>query len=67
MNIKERIAENAKNIEKILEEYLKTREFDYAVLFDAQRYSTLIGGKRIRPFLAVEFCKLFGGESESVL
>jgi geranylgeranyl diphosphate synthase type II len=40
---------------------------DLAVLLDAERYSLLAGGKRIRPLLTLEFCKLFGGEEEAAL
>ena len=35
---------------------------DIATLLDSERYSLFAGGKRIRPFLALEFCKLFGGD-----
>ncbi|MBQ4192859.1 MAG: polyprenyl synthetase family protein, partial [Clostridia bacterium] len=31
------------------------------------RYSTLGGGKRIRAFLVLEFCRLFGGETRAAL
>ena len=31
-------------------------------LFDAMRYSLLAGGKRLRPVLAFEFCRLCGGD-----
>lgn len=31
-------------------------------LYDAQRYSLCAGGKRIRPALALEVCRLFSGE-----
>jgi geranylgeranyl diphosphate synthase type II len=33
-------------------------------LFDAMRYSLLAGGKRLRPVLAFEFCRMCGGEWE---
>lgn len=31
-------------------------------LFDAMQYSLLAGGKRLRPFLVQEFCRVCGGE-----
>ena len=31
-------------------------------LFDAMRYSLLAGGKRIRPVLTLEFCRICGGD-----
>ena len=36
-------------------------------LIAAQRYSLLAGGKRIRPILVLEFCRLFGGVAEHAL
>ena len=36
-------------------------------LFDSFAYSLFAGGKRLRPFLVLEFCKLCGGESEKAL
>lgn len=40
---------------------------DLKILFDAERYSLFAGGKRIRPMLTLEFCRLFGGEEEVAL
>lgn len=40
---------------------------DIAKLLDAQSYSLLNAGKRVRPFLVLEFCKLFGGKVENAL
>ena len=31
-------------------------------LFEAMRYSLLAGGKRLRPVLVLEFCRLCGGD-----
>ena len=36
-------------------------------LAEAMRYSLLAGGKRIRPILVLEFCRLAGGDLEKVL
>ena len=40
---------------------------DVRVLLDAERYSLFAGGKRIRPMLTLEFCRLFGGEDAAAL
>lgn len=40
---------------------------DIKVLLDAERYSLFAGGKRIRPVLALEFCRLFGGDDAAAL
>ena len=36
-------------------------------LADAMRYSLLAGGKRIRPMLALEFCRISGGDMEQAM
>jgi len=36
-------------------------------LFEAMRYSLLAGGKRIRPVLVLEFCRLCGGDWKKAL
>jgi len=40
---------------------------DWKPLYEAMRYSLLSGGKRIRPVLALEFCRMSGGEPERAL
>ena len=40
---------------------------DLKVLLDAEQYSLFAGGKRIRPTLLLEFCRLFGGRDEAAL
>ena len=36
-------------------------------IFEAANYSLLAGGKRLRPILALEFCRVCGGEPEKAL
>lgn len=38
-----------------------------AVLDDAERYSLMAGGKRVRPALTLEFCRLLGGDPQDAL
>ncbi len=38
-----------------------------AVLDESMRYSLLAGGKRVRPALVLEFCRLFGGDPAAAL
>lgn len=35
---------------------------DVSFLYEAEKYSLLAGGKRVRPFLVLAFCRLFGGD-----
>ena len=39
----------------------------YARLLDAMRYSLTAGGKRLRPILTLEFCRLCGGDVHAAL
>ena len=36
-------------------------------LFESMRYSLLSGGKRIRPVLTLEFCRLCGGDTDAAM
>ena len=44
-----------------------TEDEDIASLLNSERYSLFAGGKRIRPTLTLEFCRLFGGEDTAAL
>jgi len=54
----------------LIEAYLKTcfqNSVHYADLYEAMNYSLLAGGKRIRPILTLEACRLCGGDPETAL
>ena len=58
----------AEEVEKALSETLPAAPKDpSARLIDAMRYSLLGGGKRIRAFLAMEFCTLCGADRRHAL
>ena len=57
---------NATMTEQALKSYY-TEDEDLQRLLDAERYSLFAGGKRIRPMLTLEFCRLFGGEDAAAL
>ncbi len=57
---------NAVLTEDALRSYY-TDDPDLQILLDAERYSLFAGGKRIRPMLTIEFCRLFGGEETAAL
>lgn len=51
----------------VFEEYLNSLYGDFSeepqkILFEAIRYSLLSGGKRLRPILTLEFCRMCGGD-----
>ena len=56
--------------QKTVETYLQTlfaEDAPQKQLFDAMRYSLLAGGKRIRPILVLEFCRICGGDAEKAM
>ena len=59
------IAENAERTEAALAEIMKGEDEDFGLIYDAQRYSLLGGGKRVRPFLVNECCRVLGGSAEA--
>lgn len=62
--LKDMIFANAEATEQALRATLEGEDEDLQRLFEAEAYSLLGGGKRIRPFLVNEFCRALGG-SES--
>ena len=60
-----------KKAASLTEEYLISTfgevDEDTKSVEDSMKYSLFAGGKRIRPYLALEICKLFGGEEKSAL
>lgn len=66
-NLSEKITENAGLIESAMEKYLSGSGRRYEILIDSMRYSAYAGGKRIRPFLTIEFCRMLGGKAETAL
>ena len=62
------VEEYKSKIEAALEKYfLMGDEFPQAKLGEAMRYSLMAGGKRIRPMLVLEFCRISGGDVELAL
>ncbi len=65
--IEEKLAEYNALIEKRFNELYPEIDAAYASVLKAARYSMLLGGKRIRPALTMEFCKLCGKKAEDAL
>ena len=58
-----RTAEYKAHIEGYLKDfYAQLHDLPQNKLFEAMEYSLLAGGKRLRPVLAMEFCRLCGGD-----
>ena len=63
--VKHALKENAAVTEAALEKIFSVQDCDIDVLLDAERYSLLAGGKRVRPFLVNEICRMLGGEEQA--
>ncbi len=54
-------------INKKLDEYLAPAVGVPAQIFESMRYTTLSPGKRVRPVMCLETCRIFGGDIEDAL
>ncbi|MCD7776633.1 MAG: polyprenyl synthetase family protein [Firmicutes bacterium] len=62
VNVDEMLRKNSELITSALDALLPKGDEPHTVLYEAMRYSALSGGKRIRPTLTLEFCRLAGGD-----
>ena len=62
----ERLQADQQQVEHALRELFRDA-VPRADLYDAMNYSLLSGGKRLRPVLTLECCKLCGGQAEAAL
>ncbi len=58
---------NAKLIVGALDSVLPSGDAPHKIIYEAMRYSAEGGGKRIRPFLTLEFCRALGGDTSAAL
>lgn len=61
------LASDAARVEAALDGLLTPPEGPEKRVFEAMRYASLAGGKRLRPFLVLESCRLFDSDGESAL
>jgi len=67
LEIKSALAENARDVDAVLDSLLPLHDEPESRLMEAVRYSTLAGGKRIRPFLVTSSARLFDVSEPSAL
>lgn len=67
MNVKERLADYAEMTEEALNKYVPEVECLQKSVLKAARYSLSAGGKRLRPALVMEFCRVCGDDPETAL
>jgi farnesyl diphosphate synthase len=66
-DMKKAMAETAAEVEEMLDLLLSPTDAPEKRLYEAMRYATLGGGKRLRPFLVVQSASLFGVGKRSAL
>ncbi len=66
MTFEQQLAQDQKKIEEALRAY-SDQWPDHGPLRESMAYSLLSGGKRIRPVMVLEVCRLFGGDPEAAL
>ncbi len=68
MNFSEQMEADIALIGPALERYLSTGTGEgFDQIFEAAKYSTMAGGKRLRPVLLLEFCRMCGGDVNKAL
>jgi len=67
MDFPARLRDVAASVETRLDELLPKPSGHQAVIFEAARYASLGGGKRLRPFLTVETARMLGGPQNHLL
>ena len=67
MNFKDELKSRVNNVEILLNEYMPKEEGYQKTIFEAMNYSLSAGGKRLRPILTLEACKLVGGNEKDAI
>ncbi|MFR3071779.1 MAG: polyprenyl synthetase family protein [Paeniclostridium sp.] len=67
MAFKEDLKTKSAYIEILLNEYMPKEEGYQKTIFEAMNYSLSAGGKRLRPILTLEACKLVGGNEKDAI
>lgn len=63
LGIKERVSV----IDKALRSYVYKKDNAQSIVYEAMEYSLFAGGKRLRPILMTEMCKVCGGDMDEVM
>ena len=67
MEFKQCLKEKASFVEKVLKEYMHKEEGYQKTVIEAMNYSLSAGGKRLRPILTLEACKIVGGNEDEAI
>ena len=66
-NIKELLKEQIEFTDGYLDKYLAEKDNPQNIIYKAMRYSVFAGGKRLRPILMMNTCKMCGGDVNEVI
>ena len=64
VNFQDELKKRTEEIEAVLKSYLPREKGFAKTMAQAMNYSVLAGGKRLRPMLILETCRMFGGEDK---
>lgn len=67
MSFKSSLKYRVDYIEKLLKEYMPEEKGYQKTIFEAMNYSLKAGGKRLRPILTLESCRIVGGNEEDAI
>ncbi len=67
MDLNKLLSEYSQLVENRINELFPESDCGYSKVINASRYSLLNGGKRIRPVIMMEFCRLCGGDPKDAL
>ncbi len=68
MTVEQRLAQYTGMVEDKLMQYIQpVEDHGQGIVFEACRYSAMAGGKRLRPALVLEFCRICGGDIQAAL
>ena len=66
MNFQDELAKRTEETEKVIRSFLPAEAGFAGTMAQAMNYSMLAGGKRLRPMLILETCRMFGGDEKRV-
>lgn len=67
MDFKEELKIRAKYAEEIIKKYMPEEVGYQKTIMEAMNYSLSSGGKRLRPVLTLEACRIFGGDTDNAI
>lgn len=67
LDVKKSLESYSESVSQKLVEYLPATKDGQKIITKAMRYSLLNGGKRLRPILVLEFCKMCGGDVDRAM